>query len=190
MSTTEKFPRPDPRIHRDVPSILGPRGFDPAAIEALIDFDVAAFLHRRMQEKGDFKGKAMAAMEVRLEPAMLQGLVAVLRVSEGIGSGEPRPATIGLVAAEMEIDPSRASRIVTELVNRGMITRAPVQDDGRKTMLVMSDAGWDFLRKFGRSKWELLADVFDGWSTEDITRFSQLFERYVHALTARIAEMD
>lgn len=177
---------PDPRIHSGVPELLEEKGFSQEAIAALLGFDTALFQWRRIAEKGDFKGKVLAGLDEKLEPALLQGLLSVAQISSGLGRAEPQEPTIGLVAEAMAVDPSRASRIVSGLVERGFVERRAVQEDARKSVLALTPKAYKFLRDFSVQKWRLLAGIFDGWEEEDVVTFSRLFTRYVSSISSRV----
>ncbi|WP_321364165.1 MarR family winged helix-turn-helix transcriptional regulator [uncultured Celeribacter sp.] len=190
-STLVKRPakRPaDPRVHAGVPEFLTGEGFSDPAVTALLDLDLSLFQWRRMAEKGEFKGKVIAGMSEALEPALLQGLLSVAQISAGLGRDRPEPPTIGMVAEVMAVDPSRASRIVSELVSRGYVARQAVQEDARKSVLVMTPKSKTLLGEFTLSKWRIMAQVFAGWSGEDISDFSRLFARYVSGLVEAVSE--
>lgn len=179
MSTEKPDVKCSPYAAIGVPDILTEQGFGPDAIAALTAFDTANFQWRRMLEKGEFWSKINEGVDDKLEHASLQGLVAVAKISEGLWYDAPQPPTIGLVAEAMAIDPSRASRIVSDLVARDFLQRAVAQDDARKSILVLTDKGRSRLRDFTRRKWRLLGDVFQGWTENEITAFSTQFARYV-----------
>jgi DNA-binding MarR family transcriptional regulator len=172
----------DPRIQNGIPELLEEKGFSPLSIEALLQFDVANFQWRRMWEREEFRGKVMEGLSESLEPALLQGLICVARIQGGIGRPEPMSPTVGLVADMMQVDPSRASRIVADIVSRGYVERSVAQEDARKSVLLMTPKGYGFLDEFMRSKWMLMMQTFDGWSDADIEAFSTLFQRYVNSL--------
>ncbi|GAA3854387.1 MarR family winged helix-turn-helix transcriptional regulator [Celeribacter arenosi] len=186
MEDTDSYSKPDPRIHRGVPELLADKGFSPDAISALLGLDVALFQWRRIAEKGDFKGKVLDGIEEKLEPALLQGLLSIAQISAGIGRPEPQDPTIGMVADLMAVDPSRASRIVSGLVERGFVERRVVQEDARKSILVMTPKSHKFLGDFTAQKWRILSGVFEGWDEEELRIFSSLFIRYVTALSAQV----
>ena len=106
--------------------------------------DVALFQWRRMAERGEFKGKLVESLSEKLDPAILQGLLSVSQISSGLGREAPQAPTIGMVAEVMAVDPSRASRIVSELVSRGFVERRASQEDARKSTLVVSPKGQAF----------------------------------------------
>lgn len=177
----------DPRVQSGVPKMLEKQGFSAEAIEALLSFDVANFQWRRMWEREEFKGKVLAELDEVLEPALMQGLISVARIQDGVGRPEPMPATVGLVADLMQVDPSRASRIVADLVARGYVERAVAQADARKSVLAVTPKGFQYLQDFMRAKWALMIDVFDGWAENDIMEFSHLFQRFVGSLVRAVA---
>lgn len=179
MIEENKVFRPDPRVQAKVSDRLAAKGFSPEAIDALLRFDVANFHWRRLYEKGEFNNKMMAGLEDPLDPAMLQGLIAIARLSAGVGLLRPEEPTIGRVAELMEIDPSRASRIVAELVAKEFAMRRASQTDARKSVIDLTPKGGKYLSDFMTSKWRLLVQIFDGWSEADISQFSSLFQRYV-----------
>jgi DNA-binding MarR family transcriptional regulator len=178
---TTSFKR-DIRVQNGIPELLDQKGFSPDTIEALLQFDVANFQWRRMWEREEFRGKVLEGLSHTLEPALLQGLISVARIQGGVGRPEPMAPTVGLVAEMMQVDPSRASRIVADLVSRGYVERSVDQDDARKTVLLVTLNGYGFLDEFMKSKWLLMIGTFDGWSEADIEMFSTLFQRYVRSL--------
>ncbi|AJE47938.1 MarR family winged helix-turn-helix transcriptional regulator [Celeribacter indicus] len=177
----------DPRVHAGVPDLLDARGFSRGAAEDLLALDLVLFQWRRMAERGEFKGRVLEDMSERLEPAILQGLLSVAQLSAGIGQRAPVQPTIGMVAEIMAVDPSRASRIVSELVSRGYVERRAAQEDARRSVLVTTAKGRRFLDEYTRSKWRIFAEIFDGWEAQDIADFSRLFARYVSRLVEVLA---
>lgn len=140
------------------------------------------FLWHRMAAKGEIPGRLIAELGLDLELTHFHALTAITRIGTGMDNGLPRAATIGLLAEEMNIDPSRASRIATDLIKRGYLRREAVQDDGRKSGLVLTDTARAVFARFRDRKWDKLIDLFQGWNDEDITRFSALFGRYCDGL--------
>ncbi|AVW91543.1 MarR family transcriptional regulator [Celeribacter baekdonensis] len=188
MTDVSKLRAFDPRIHAGIPQFLEGKGFSPEASEALLELDMALFQWRRMAEKGEFKGKVLEGVTETLEPALLQGLLSIAQLSAGIGRPDPVQPTIGMVAEVMAVDPSRASRIVSELVSRGFVERRAAQEDARRSVLAVTPKSRKFLGEFTLSKWRILSEVFAGWEGEDIATFSRLFARYVSGILAVVSE--
>lgn len=152
------------------------------AKKSLADMDVAMFRWLRKLTKGEMTGRLLAATDLDLEPALFQGLMAVVRITHGVAREAPQEPTVGLVAEELNIDPSRASRIASELIARGFIERAAAQDDGRKSVLLLTDKGRNAFEQVRELRWNRILRAFEGWSEQDIKVFSRLFIRYADAL--------
>lgn len=158
--------------------------FGPEAGDALVSVDMALFRLTRLVIKGEFSGALLRKMGLDLEPAVFYGLMAVLRIRNGIGRAKPEAPTVGALAEEMNIDPSRASRIAATLIDRGYVIRAAAQDDGRKSVLELTDRGWAVLGDFFDLKWQRMMRIFSDWSDEDVVTFSRLMGRYVAGVAA------
>lgn len=161
---------------------LGMGGFDAEVAEALLDLDAEMFRMMRATVKGELPAQLMAELGINIEPAQFQAVTAVLRINAGIGRPDPAEATIGLLAEEMNVDPSRASRLATDLIAAGYLRRGVSQSDGRKSVLHTTDSATALLLAFRDLKWAKTMQVFADWSPEDITCFSELFLRYSHAM--------
>ncbi len=111
------------------------------AADNLIAFDVAYFQWVRLVMRGELRDLLMRAMEDPLDPAIFHGLTAVARIATGLGRAAPEDPTVGLVAEEMGVDSSRASRIVADLVAQNLAERAVAQNDAPKTVLRLTAQG-------------------------------------------------
>lgn len=149
---------------------------------ALQELDAALFQWHRMVVKGELTGRLLSETGLDLENALFQGLMAVVRITHGVGRAAPEVPTVGLVAEEMTIDPSRASRIVKGLIEKGLIERAAAQEDGRKSVLVLTKAGREAFEMVWQTKWDVMVARFGTWSDDDIADFSRLMGRYVRGL--------
>lgn len=87
--------------------------------------------------------------------------------------------TVGAIAERMRMDPSRGSRIVAELVTRGVLRRDASQQDGRRSLLVMTELGCRLQAERRAVKAAVLEEVLEGWSEEDLAIFSHLFEKFI-----------
>jgi len=173
--------------HAGLPEWLAARGYGPDAARDLIAFDVAYFQWVRLVMRGEVRDVLMRALDVPLDPAAFHGLTAVARIATGLGRAAADDPTIGLVAEEMNVDPSRASRIVSDLVARGLAERAVAQADARKTILRLTPQGIATLHRIRDTKWTMMTEVFDGWTEAEIASFSALFRRYAEGVGRHIA---
>jgi DNA-binding MarR family transcriptional regulator len=188
MNSSWKPGDPVPHVHDDVPDALAELGFSPAAVTALLDFDTANFQHYRMVVKGELISAIIGTYGLDMELAHFQALTAIIRIRCGVGR-VPRDPTIGLVAEEMAIDPSRASRIVADLVAKTYVRREAAQDDGRKSVLSLTPEGKKLMETFRREKWKIMARVFQGWTAEDIAAFARSVRTYAEGMQQAVAEV-
>lgn len=114
---------------------------------------------------------AIANIAPGLELSHLDVLDAMRRIE-----GE---VTVGAIADMMRIDPSRGSRLVADLVARGILRRDASQADGRRSLVVRTEFGDTLLAELRAVKRSLLAGVLDGWDPDDLHAFSVLFEKFI-----------
>lgn len=174
--------------HAGLTEWLGERGYSAASAAALMEFDISYFQWFRIVMRGEVRDLLLHALDEPLDPASFQGLTAVARIATGLGRQAPEDPTIGLVAEEMCVDPSRASRIVADLVARDLLERGVAQEDARKSVLRLTPKGIETMRRFRDTKWAMLAQVFDGWTEAEIDSFSILFRRYAQSIGDYIAQ--
>ncbi len=165
------------RPHERIKANLEAAGFSEDAAIALLSWDVDQLRYVRRVMKGDVPQSLMDELGAGLEATQFHALSAILRINGGYGRA-PQEATVGLLAEEMALDPSRASRIAADLVERGLLVRAVSQEDGRRSVLVPTDAAWGLMDGFLRAKWQRTMKLFATWSEDDIVAFSRLFARY------------
>ncbi len=175
MTASAKTP---PHFHQGLAERLAIAGLSPLAAQSLLDLDIALFQFHRMSMKGEIPGQIIAELGIGLDLSQFYALTAVSRIQNGVARTAPEPATIGLLAEEMAIDPSRASRIAADLIQNGYLRREALQEDGRKSVLVLTDKALTAFARFRDRKWDRVVEVFSGWSDEDMTLFSSLFTRY------------
>lgn len=157
---------------------LRQNGFAPEATEALLDFDIENFAYMRRVKKGDIPQSLMEEVGAEIEPMQFHALSAIARIASGFGRAAPSEVTVGLLAEEMLVDASRASRIASDLVDRGLVARAVSQEDGRRSVLVPTDQGRALLQAFLRAKWRRWMQLFRDWAPEDVQALARLFRRY------------
>lgn len=166
-----------PPLYDAVRATLEASGHAPEVVQALLSLDANNFHFVRRVMKGDVPQNLMGELGVGLEPGQFQALTSVLRIQDGVGR-PAQEATVGLLAEEMAIDPSRASRIAADLVERGFLRRAVSQQDGRRSVLVPTEAARALLADFLRAKWQRSLRLFADWSAEDIVTFDRLYARF------------
>ena len=156
------------------------------AAESLVGVDAALFMWRRRLMKGELVRTVLARLQIDIEQAEFEAMTAVSRLTYGIGN-EPRPrVTIGDIAEELRIDPSRASRLITALVSKGYLRREIVQSDARKTSLRLTDTSKALFQNFMTQKWSVIFDAFADWQPSEIADFERLLSRYLDSMQSAI----
>ena len=151
------------------------RGLSDTVGQALEQLDAATFQWARRVQRGEFARRMIRRLQLDLELAEFQGLTAIFRLRQGAGG---RTASVGDLAEELAIDPSRASRIAADLVRKGFVRRQAAQSDGRKSLLALSDAGMAMMQMVKQAKSETTARTFAAWAEHDIIAFAGYFTRF------------
>ncbi len=175
--------------YRDgVPELIAAHGLGEETAEALLALDLAMFQYARRVAKGEWVAFILRRIEADLEMVQFQALASVARRCTPGKGGDVTWATVGDLAEEMQITPSRASRLAAELVSRGYLRRGAAQDDGRKSYLEPTAKAGRFLARFRKEKWDFMLSIYDSWPEDDIRTFARLYERYTSAVQERMTE--
>lgn len=185
---SQKPVKTPPDFHAELPGRLARAGYSERAIAALLDLDAEMFAWHRRSLKGELVGRLLADLELGVELSQFHAITAISRIEHGIGRAAPEPATVGLLAEEMSVDPSRASRIASGLIEDGWVHRDVAQDDGRKSVLKLGARAYEVFPRLREAKWTRLLEVFDGWEEDEILAFSRLFARYSEGMAKAYAE--
>lgn len=86
------------------------------------------------------------------------------------------PTTVNAIAAEIGMDQSGASRLVTEAVTAGYLTPKAARDARRREVSVTT-AGRDLLRDAHRWQEEVFAQLTAGWSETERAGFHRGMRR-------------
>ncbi|MBB4955486.1 DNA-binding MarR family transcriptional regulator [Agrobacterium vitis] len=106
-----------------------------------------------------------------------------------VGTARPdQDMSVGVIAEQLRIDPSRASRVVADLVRGGSLRREASQEDARRTIVKLTDAGWALAHHFKAVHREVVGRTLDDWSVEDMQQFEQLFNRFIHGLESGLPD--
>jgi DNA-binding MarR family transcriptional regulator len=170
--------QPKLRHHDKIRAEIEAAGFSGSAVQALLALDTEHFHYVRRVMKGDVPQSLMDELQAGVEASHFHALSAIMRIQQGLGRAAPQEVTVGLLGEEMNLDPSRASRIAADLVERGLVARAVSQEDGRRSVLMPTAAAEALLEGFLMAKWQRTLKLFSTWSEADIVAFSTLFARY------------
>ncbi|MEU0156074.1 MarR family winged helix-turn-helix transcriptional regulator [Micromonospora fulviviridis] len=92
--------------------------------------------------------------------------------------------TVGGVAEQLAVDPSVASRLVTECINDGYLVRKASQRDGRRTVLELSEAGVRLRDRFRRQHRQAFVKITHDWPELKRLTFARLLIEYADASVA------
>ncbi|GGK60493.1 MarR family winged helix-turn-helix transcriptional regulator [Nocardia camponoti] len=89
------------------------------------------------------------------------------------------PMRSGALAEAVYSDASTVSRQVAQLVDNGLVRRTADPDDGRATLLEVTEKGHEVAERIRERRHEGVALVTEGWSPDDLATFARLLTRYV-----------
>ncbi|MBB3164313.1 MarR family transcriptional regulator [Rhizobium laguerreae] len=114
-----------------------------------------------------------------------------LDVLDAVRRAQPAgEVTVGMIAEMLRIDPSRASRVVADMVGRNVLRREASQADARRIVVVMTEVGQDLLAEIVAQKLAIISEIVSDWPQEDVERFAVLFERFIGGYEAVFLSRD
>ena len=154
--------------HAGIPSDVTDRAL---AIDAILQD------WRRRRDKRELGQMALTQLGLEIDLPKLDVLIATWAPSNEFGKdkGETMVSTI---ATRLGIDPSRASRIVSEMIGQGLLARGVSQKDARRTIVELTPKGRATVNAVRTIKFLVLGDYLNGWSTEEIETFLPLLDRF------------
>lgn len=161
----------------DVNTLMRKAGIGDATVDAVISIDALMQNWRRRAMRRELGHRALLDLGVGIDLAQFDVLVAIEAPVAQFGDhgGETMVAT---VAERLGIDPSRASRIVSEMVEAGYARRAVSQADARRTIIELTDAGSALVEAVRAYKFLILGDFLSGWSAEEVATFVPLLHKF------------
>lgn len=151
-------------------------GMSSDAANALAAIDEVMNRIRRSIMKRDFGRKILRLLDADLEVMHMDVLGAIGHESLDAPVGEE--VTVGLVAERLDIDPSRASRLVADVVERGYVRRVASQADSRRICLELTGKGAAFVQAVRQTKWRVFSASLGKWSEPDLITFARLLDRF------------
>ena len=92
---------------------------------------------------------------------------------------ESMSTTPGQLAAHLDLDPAVVTRLLRQLEDSGLVTRARSSEDGRVSTVEPTPEG---LEAFGRVReviWDQVRRTLSGWPAEDVAALAELLGRLV-----------
>jgi DNA-binding MarR family transcriptional regulator len=98
-----------------------------------------------------------------------------LLIMEGVK--EDATLRMSQLADSVGTTPPTVTKLVKELEARGLVTRTPVEQDGRASILGLTDKGQQVAEDIGQARLEGLGQVLADWNEEDLEKLDLLIER-------------
>lgn len=89
------------------------------------------------------------------------------------------PSTVTTLGAALRVDQSRASRLVARAVELGLLRREADQSDGRRTVLVPTEAGNTSLDEMHQVRRAVFGEAMAGWSPAEQETFAHLLTSFI-----------
>ncbi|WP_338723213.1 MarR family transcriptional regulator [Devosia sp. XK-2] len=160
----------------EISALLANAGIDAATAEAVLDIDGVMQKWRRRAMKRELGHRALLDLGIALELPQYD----VLAVIEGPGpdSAESHEVMVSTVAERLNIDPSRASRLVSELVEKGYAHRAVSQADARRTIIELTVLGQSVVEAVRAYKFMIMGEFLSEWNAAELAAFVPMLKRF------------
>ncbi len=99
----------------------------------------------------------------------------LLSTLDRLGDG----ASVNELAAAIGVDQPRASRVVAECVERGLVTRSTDSRDARRSIIALTESGRAVLDERRRERRNAVERALDGFTPEEREQFAALLARFV-----------
>lgn len=150
------------------------RGLSEQAARAVAAIDGVMARIRRNIMRREFGRVVLAQIAPDLEVAHMDVISAIGLRAEG----DPEEVTVGLIAERLGIDPSRASRVSADVVDRGFARRVASQQDARRICLELTPKGRRFVDAIRQSKMGLFTSALGQWQESELIVFANLLDRF------------
>jgi DNA-binding MarR family transcriptional regulator len=97
-------------------------------------------------------------------------------------------ATVGAVAKALRIDPSRGSRIISDMVEEGLLIRDVSARDSRRAVIRRSPLGEKLQAELRKVKMEVISEILSSWEPGEAEQFARLFDKFVTGFEEQLAE--
>lgn len=161
----------------ELSEILHDAGLGDDAVSAIVRIDALMQNWRRRMHKRELGHRALATLGIPLDLAQFDVLAAIDGASVEFGKAGDE-TMVGTVAERLAIDPSRASRMVADMVTAGYARREVSQADARRTVIALTPAGRAITEAVRAYKWLLLGDFLGTWAPEELDSFVSQLEHF------------
>lgn len=97
--------------------------------------------------------------------------------------------TVGALADQLSVDPSVASRMVSDCISSGYVERLASQRDGRRTVLRLTPEGIALRDRFRSQHRQAFEHITRDWPDHERLEFARLLIKYADT-TSRLGKPD
>ena len=162
---------------QDLADLARSNGLSEAAADAVAAIDAVLNKVRRSIQRRDFGRLILARIDPSLEVSHLDVIIAIAH-NPAVGDTPQDEVTVGNIAERLGIDPSRASRISADIVERGYALRVASQLDARRICLRLTVRGERLVTAVRQTKWRIFAEALAQWDEQELVTFARLLERF------------
>ena len=165
----------------EIAEFLTGAGIERRVTSAALEIDAVIQRWRRRFHRRDLGVSALRALNLDsdLDLAQLDVLFAIRGPVNEFGEDASKEETmISTVAERLRIDPSRASRLVSDMIGRGFAQRAVSQCDARRTIVELTEKGDAVVDAVRNFKFLVMGQFLSGWTEDEIATFIPLMERF------------
>ncbi len=162
----------------NINQLLRKAGIAQATLDAVVRIDALMQNWRRRAMKRELGHKALIDLDIGIDLAQLDVLFAIEAPVDEFGEMAGGETMVASVAERLAIDPSRASRVVSEMVDMGYARRAVSQADARRTIIELTDAGRTIVEAVRAYKFLVMGDFLGQWDAEELELFVPLLCKF------------
>lgn len=163
-------------VKDEMNAVLIEAGHDAETARAVVEIDSLMQKWRRRAQKRELGQRALVHLKIELDLAQLDVLFAIAGPMDPAEA--PGETMVATVAERVNIDPSRASRLVSDMVDQGYARRAVSQADARRTIIELTERGQAVVEAVRAYKFLVMGDFLGEWSKEDLAVFVPLLKRF------------
>ena len=166
---------------KELADFLEKAGIDHRSTEAALDIDSSLQQWRRRIGKRELGTAALDAFGIsdEIDQAQLDVLFAIAKPLNESWYEDDDETMVSTIAARLRIDPSRASRLVSDLIAKDLAQRSVSQRDARRTIVELSPRGDAIVHAVRRFKFLVLGEFLSIWTDDEIAAFVPLMARFV-----------
>ncbi|SDN50862.1 DNA-binding transcriptional regulator, MarR family [Lutimaribacter pacificus] len=167
-----------PDHDEDLKRELAQAGIGEDLSRSALELDAIMQHWRRKVVKRELGQRALADLGLDLDLPLLDVLTVIWTPANEFGDVPDGETMVSTVATRLGIDPSRSSRLTSELIRLGLVRRAVSQEDARRAVLELTDEGNRVIRAVRHYKFLILGSFLKDWSDEELEVFIPLLERF------------